>query len=157
MVLGLSCSEPRGVFPGQGLNPCLLHWQVDSLPPGAREAPQVLKNIFERNYFGATLSSMHDLSTPTRDQTCTSCSASTVLTTGPPGKSLSWDIFTTENSCGGCCRGGGSQKDIRKTCFSHRPSFWSPTPRRGPGSSVLLPNWVMERCSPIHGFPWFPF
>ena len=29
-VHGLSCSTARGVFPDQGLNPCLLHWQVDS-------------------------------------------------------------------------------------------------------------------------------
>ena len=26
------CLEPRGIFPDQGLNPHLLHWQVDSLP-----------------------------------------------------------------------------------------------------------------------------
>ena len=30
--LGLSCSSACEVFPHQGLNPCLLHWQVDSLP-----------------------------------------------------------------------------------------------------------------------------
>ena len=29
---GLSCSTACGIFPDQGLNPCLLHWQVDSLP-----------------------------------------------------------------------------------------------------------------------------
>ena len=29
---GLSCSQACGTFPDQGLNPCLLHWQVDSLP-----------------------------------------------------------------------------------------------------------------------------
>ena len=28
----LSSSTARGIFPDQGLNPCLLHWQVDSLP-----------------------------------------------------------------------------------------------------------------------------
>ena len=28
----LSCSAARGVFPDQGSNPCLLHWQADSLP-----------------------------------------------------------------------------------------------------------------------------
>ena len=28
----LSCSEACGIFPDQGLNPRLLHWQVDSLP-----------------------------------------------------------------------------------------------------------------------------
>ena len=30
VVNGLSCSMARGIFPDQGLNPCLLHWQVDS-------------------------------------------------------------------------------------------------------------------------------
>ena len=28
----LSCSMACGIFPNQGLNPCLLHWQADSLP-----------------------------------------------------------------------------------------------------------------------------
>ena len=27
---GLSCSAACGIFPDQGSNPCLLHWQVDS-------------------------------------------------------------------------------------------------------------------------------
>ena len=31
---GLSCSTACGIFPDQGLNLCLLHWLVDSLPPG---------------------------------------------------------------------------------------------------------------------------
>ena len=26
----LSCSEACGIFPDQGWNPCLVHWQVDS-------------------------------------------------------------------------------------------------------------------------------
>ena len=34
----LSCSAPCGFFPDQGLNPCLLHWQVDSLPLSHQEA-----------------------------------------------------------------------------------------------------------------------
>ena len=29
---GLSCSEARGIFPDQGLNPCHLHCRVDSYP-----------------------------------------------------------------------------------------------------------------------------
>ena len=29
---GLSCSMARGILPDQGLNLCLLHWQVDYLP-----------------------------------------------------------------------------------------------------------------------------
>ena len=28
----LGCSKACGIFPDQGLNPCLLHWQADSLP-----------------------------------------------------------------------------------------------------------------------------
>ena len=32
VVLGLSCSTACGIFPDQGLNLCLLHWQADSLP-----------------------------------------------------------------------------------------------------------------------------
>ena len=27
---GLSCSAAYGIFPDQGSNPCLLHWQADS-------------------------------------------------------------------------------------------------------------------------------
>ena len=30
VVVPLSCSTAREIFPGQGSNPCLLHWQVDS-------------------------------------------------------------------------------------------------------------------------------
>ena len=29
---GLSCSAVCGIFPDEGSNPCLLHWQADSLP-----------------------------------------------------------------------------------------------------------------------------
>ena len=32
VVHRLSCSTACGIFPGQGSNPCPLHWQVDSLP-----------------------------------------------------------------------------------------------------------------------------
>ena len=32
MAQGLSCSGACEIFPTQGLNPCLLHWQADSLP-----------------------------------------------------------------------------------------------------------------------------
>ena len=31
--VGLSCSAACGIFLVQGSNPCLLHWQADSLPP----------------------------------------------------------------------------------------------------------------------------
>ena len=30
MVLEISCSAACGIFPDQELNPCPLHWQVDS-------------------------------------------------------------------------------------------------------------------------------
>ena len=38
MAHRLSCSATGGIFPDQGLNPCLLHWQVGSLPLSHREA-----------------------------------------------------------------------------------------------------------------------
>ena len=34
MAHELSCCVACGILPGQGSNPCLLHWQVDSLPLG---------------------------------------------------------------------------------------------------------------------------
>ena len=39
VVLGLSCSAACGIFPAQGLNPCLLHWQVNSLPLSHQGSP----------------------------------------------------------------------------------------------------------------------
>ena len=31
-VYGLTCSAACGIFPDQGLNSCLLHWQADPYP-----------------------------------------------------------------------------------------------------------------------------
>ena len=39
-VHGLSCSEACGIFLDQGSNPCLLHWQVDSLPLSHQGNPE---------------------------------------------------------------------------------------------------------------------
>ena len=36
---GVSCSVACGIFPDQGLNLCLLHWQVDSLPLSHQQSP----------------------------------------------------------------------------------------------------------------------
>lgn len=36
--MGLSCSTACGIFPDQGSNPCLLHWQAYSLPLSHLEA-----------------------------------------------------------------------------------------------------------------------
>ena len=36
----LSCSVACGVFPNQGLNLCLLHWQLDSLPLSHQGSPR---------------------------------------------------------------------------------------------------------------------
>ena len=38
---GLSCSTTCGIFPDQGSNPRLLHWQVDVLPLSQLGKPQV--------------------------------------------------------------------------------------------------------------------
>ena len=37
---GPSCSEACGIFPDQGSNPCLLHWQADSQPLRHQGSPQ---------------------------------------------------------------------------------------------------------------------
>ena len=38
----LSCSEACGIFPDQGLNLCLVHWQVDSLPLSHQGTPKII-------------------------------------------------------------------------------------------------------------------
>ena len=37
----LSCTTARGIFSDQGLNPCLLHWQMDSLPLSHQRNPRL--------------------------------------------------------------------------------------------------------------------
>ena len=39
MAHGLNCSTAHSIFPDQGLNPCLLHWQADSLPLSHQGSP----------------------------------------------------------------------------------------------------------------------
>ena len=45
VVRGLSCSKACGIFPDQGSNPHLLHWQADSLPLSHQGSPVL--TIFE--------------------------------------------------------------------------------------------------------------
>ena len=40
VVHGLSCLMACGIFPDQGLNLCLLHWQEDSLPLTHQGSPR---------------------------------------------------------------------------------------------------------------------
>ena len=40
--MGLSCSVACGIFPDQGWNPCLLHWQVDYLPLSHQGSQRVM-------------------------------------------------------------------------------------------------------------------
>ena len=39
MAHGFSCPAAHGIFPDQGSNPCLLHWQADSLPLSHQGSP----------------------------------------------------------------------------------------------------------------------
>ena len=41
VLQGLSCHMACGVFPDQGLNPCPLHWQADSLSLDHEGSPSV--------------------------------------------------------------------------------------------------------------------
>ena len=51
VVQGLSCSWYVGSCPDQGLNLCLLHWEVDSLPPSLQGSPRtVLKRGVIRSH-----------------------------------------------------------------------------------------------------------
>ena len=43
---GLSCSEACEIFPDQGSNLCLLHWQVDSLPLSHQGSPWKFHTAF---------------------------------------------------------------------------------------------------------------
>ena len=44
------CSVAYGIFPDQGSNPCLLHWQADSLPQGSPSCPFLTCESFLRNF-----------------------------------------------------------------------------------------------------------
>ena len=41
VVHGLSCSAACGIFPGQGSDPCPLHWQADSQPLHHQGSPTI--------------------------------------------------------------------------------------------------------------------
>ena len=58
---GLSCSTACGVFLGQGLNLCLLHWLADSLPLSHRRSPQTIK-IKKKIRWTWTKDHVHELS-----------------------------------------------------------------------------------------------
>ena len=58
---GLSCSSACGIFPDQGSNLCLLHWQEDSLllaPPGKP------RNVGEKQEFQQTRMTLLSLPWP---------------------------------------------------------------------------------------------
>ena len=53
---GLSCSVPCGTFLAQGLNPCLPHWQTDSLPlshQGSIRLPYSLLRVMAKHLGGS--------------------------------------------------------------------------------------------------------
>ena len=62
----LSCPRACGIFPDQESNPCLLHWQVDSLPLSHQESPMAFSFSFFNFSFWASLHDMQDLSSLTR-------------------------------------------------------------------------------------------
>ena len=58
MAHGFSCSMACGIFPDQGWNPGLLHWQMDSLPlshqggPSYYIAPVLCFGLPAKSYIG---------------------------------------------------------------------------------------------------------
>ena len=59
VVLGLSCLTACGIFPDQGSNPCLLHWQVDSLPLSHQGSPSPLPFKLQLIYNVVLISAEH--------------------------------------------------------------------------------------------------
>ena len=58
----LSCSTACGIFPDQGSNPCLLHWQADSQPPCHQGSPKnFLKRICEVNFKPTLLNQIYKI------------------------------------------------------------------------------------------------
>ena len=51
VVQGLSCPEARGIFPDQGLNLCLLCWQVDYLPLSYQGSPVFSTNCKDQRVY----------------------------------------------------------------------------------------------------------
>ena len=109
---------------------------------GGRE-PVIFKSFFLFSFssylFFGLIHSMQDLSSLTRNQTCVPCSGSTVLTTGPPGKSLAFlfykksqdgDIFEKQ-----VFRGSGGKESA---CNAGDPSS-IPISGRSPGEGNSYP------------------
>ena len=47
---GRSCSTGCGIFPDQGLHPCLLHWQADSLPLSHQGSLETVLSLLSHAY-----------------------------------------------------------------------------------------------------------
>ena len=87
---GLSCSLACGIFPDQGSNPCLLHWQKDSLPLSTREAwvPQ-FGGIFWFTPYGKGKKELH------RQLFSQFCSLPFFLSSPPPAHSKTTNSFSS--------------------------------------------------------------
>ena len=106
---GPSCSAACGIFPDQGSNPCLLHWQADSQPLRHQGSPHSILFFFnfwlcwiftvahglsscgsralERRLMAHGLScSTACGSSWTRDRTCVACIGRRILNHCPSGK-----------------------------------------------------------------------
>ena len=56
-----SCFSTCGIFPDQGMNPCLLHWQMDSLPMSHQGKPVL--NLKDGNSYKVSIfQSVHKFS-----------------------------------------------------------------------------------------------
>ena len=111
MARGLSCSMACGIFLDQGSNPCLLHWQADSLPLSQGEIP--LRNAFnhkqqlQNNPTNSSLKKdkcflalIHQSKMPSKARLNLSAQSSTALALGPKA----------------CLAHGGKNRG-RETCY----------------------------------------
>ena len=56
VALRLSYTAARGVFPGRGLNPCLLHWEAESSLSSHQESPRLRSCTTRSGIWASTIS-----------------------------------------------------------------------------------------------------
>ena len=82
----LSCSKACGIFPNQGLDPCLLHWQADSLLLSQQGNPW-LQNLEKKIYefiFAKCLKGRKKIKFQPRKQFCCKCKLAWILSDSYP-------------------------------------------------------------------------
>ena len=122
MVQGLSCCMSCGIFPDQGLNVYLPHWQADSLPLSHRGSPQA-----NFRFFSTCVSGKRGQNQEAWELGVSHTSDSAIKSSGAFGKRLNFPgtVFSPQN-CPAAAFSSPSHVQL-----IHDPMDYSP-----PGSSI---------------------